>query len=376
MTRDQRLITVFAALAVLAGSTAWAGTALEQPPPPPSVSRDVPTGEDGRVSIQFLGDTYLGDQIQTLSDQRGQGYDWAFEAVRSVLTADFIIANAESPISDRTEPWNPTKKFSHASRPAAADAMARAGIDAVTLANNHAYDTGPEGLADTMRHLEAAGIASVGAGLNLARAEQPLLLRTEYGTVGVISIGESFGHRVTEDQGGTLVLGRETVQRGAALARAAGADWVVAAVHWGGNYAEIDDNQRLYAPEFAQAGYDLVIGHGPHRTQPIGYIGSMPVIYSIGNFVFGTNGRYAQFGAPGFGLSVNLELSADKAPQISLSCILTDNLTINFQTRPCTPELSAAFLPTLNSQLVVEGERGILRCAGCFTPRRDGKGKG
>jgi hypothetical protein len=375
MTRDQKLMAVFAALTVLAVGAVWAGIGLQDPPAPPTISRDVPSGEDGRASVQFLGDTYLGDQIQTLSDQRGQDYDWAFEAARSTLTADFIIVNAEAPISDRTEPWNPAKKFSHASRPAAADALARAGIDAVTLGNNHAFDAGPEGLADTMRHLEAAGIASVGAGLNLARAEQPLLLRTEYGTVGVVSIGESFGHRATEGQGGTLVLSRERVQRSAALVRAAGADWVVAAVHWGGNYAPIDDNQRMFAQEFAHAGYALVIGHGPRRTQPIEYIGSMPVIYSIGNFVVGTPGRFAQFGAPGFGLSVNLELSLGKAPQVSVSCLLTDNQAVNFQPRPCTLDESRAFLPTLNSQLVVQGDRGILRCDGCFTARGDGKGK-
>jgi poly-gamma-glutamate synthesis protein (capsule biosynthesis protein) len=298
----------------------------------------------------------------------------AVDALRSTFT-DFTIANAESPISDRTEPWNPAKKFSHTSRPAAAAALARVGVDAVTLANNHAFDAGPEGLADTIRNLDAAGIASVGAGPNLARAEQPLLLRTEFGTLGVVSIGESFGHRASEDRAGTLVLSREQVHRGATSARAAGADWVVAAVHWGDNYAPINATQRAFAQEFATAGYDLVIGHGPHTVQPIEYVGSMPVIYSIGNSVFGTNGRYMQFGAPGFGLSVNLNLSPDTAPQVAVRCLLTDNLAVNFQPRPCTPDEAAGFLPTLTPQLTLQGEAGVLRCDGCFARRADAKGE-
>jgi poly-gamma-glutamate synthesis protein (capsule biosynthesis protein) len=225
-----------------------------------------------------------------------------------------------------------------------------------------------------MRNLDAAGIASVGAGPNRARAEQPLLLRTPFGTLGVVSIGESYGHRATEDQAGTLVLSRETVQRGAALARAVGADWVVAAVHWGDNYAPINAAQRAFAHEFADAGYDLVIGTGPHRTQPIEYVGSMPVIYSIGNFVFGTNGRFAHFGAPGFGLSVNLELTRDTAPQVSVRCLLADNMAVNFQPRPCTPEEAAAFLPSLSTRLAVQGEIGLLPCDSCAARGANRKG--
>ena len=55
-----------------------------------------------------------------------------------------------------------------------------------------------------------------------------------------------------------------TVRRGAALARAAGADWVIAFVHWGENYQPVNAQQRAAAQEFAAAGYDMVVGSGPH----------------------------------------------------------------------------------------------------------------
>lgn len=366
LSRDHRLIAVFASLAVLATGLSGAGVVLAEPSPVQAVSRDVPTGPDGRVRVQFLGDTLVGDEVQLLIDQRAEGYDWPFDGIRDALTGDYVIANAEGPIGDRTQPWNPAKDFSYSSRPEVAGALARAGVDAVTLANNYAYDTRPQGLADTMRLLDEVGIPSVGAGPDLVRAEQPLLLRTEFGTLGVMSIGESFGHRATEAEGGTLVLSPEAVRRGHALARAAGADWVVAAVHWGGNYARIDGAQREFAEAFAAAGYDLVIGHGPHSTQPIEYVGSTPVIYSIGNFVFGTPGRWATNGVPGLGLSVELELSAASTPTLSVRCLVTDNIVVGYQPRLCDPAEARGFLPTLATDLELRGDVGALPCPGCF----------
>jgi hypothetical protein len=370
MNRDQRLMSAFSAVAALALGVAGAGTVLDDSLVD-VVARDVHAGPDGRLTVQFLGDTMLGDRLQLLVDQRGQGYDWPFDAVRPALDADFTIVNAEGTISEHTTPWNPAKKFSYISRPAAAGAFARAGIDAVTLANNHAYDAGPVGLAETMRHLDEVGILSVGAGSDIARAEQPLLIRSEAGTIGVIAIGESYGHRVAGDRGGTLVLSPETVARGAAIARTAGADWVVAAVHWGDNYAPIGPAQRAFAQVFADAGYDLVVGTGPHHVQPIEFIGSMPVIYSIGNFVFGTRGRWAEYNVRGFGLAVDLELGRDGPPRLSVRCLVIDNMAVAFQPRLCSPAEARGFLPTLSPRLTMEGDVGVLRCDGCFARPKD-----
>jgi len=365
--RDRRLIAVFAAIAMLASSVVGAHLALGDLPAVPAITRDVPLGPDGTLSVQFVGDTYLGDKTQPLMDQ--WGYDWPLALIRPALTADVVVANFEAPMSPLTQPWNPAKKFSHSARPEVAGALVRAGIDAISLGNNHVFDVGPVGLADTMRHAEAAGLATFGAGPDLARAEQPLLLRSEIGTIGIVSIGESFGFAADADAAGTVVLSPETVQRGADLARSAGADWVIAAVQWGDNYTPINNAQRHWAPQFANAGYDMVIGAGAHIAQPIEFIGSMPVFYSTGNFVFGTNGRYRQFGVPGYGLVVSLELSRGSGTRLSVRCVVTDNSVVQFQPRLCTPAQAQAFLPTLNPGMVVDGDVGTLPCT-CF-PRRD-----
>lgn len=373
MTRDQRLIALFAAVAMITGGILGASVIGAGPPPVPVVSRDVPVGPDGRLSLRIFGDTMLGGEFPLLAAQRGQSYDWAFDALRPSLTeADYVVAVAEAPFTDLTEPWNSSRAISFfTSTPPVAGALSRAGVDALMLATDHSFDTGPDGLADTMVHAEAAGIATIGGGPDLPRAEQPLLLPTELGTVAVVGFGESFGHRARNDTAGTMVMSPEAVQRGADLARAAGADWVIAAPHWGNSYAPVQPPQRYWAQEFADAGYDLVVGSGPHIAQPIEFIGAMPVVYSVGNFVYGTNGRYEQLGVPGYGLSVDVELSRDRGPQVGVRCILADNRVVGFQARPCGAAEARAFLPTLNPELDVQGDLAVLPCSGCFSRQNE-----
>jgi hypothetical protein len=372
MTRDQRLMAAFAALATLAVGVVGAGISLEGSPTVLAVSRDVPLGPDGRLSVTFVGDTLLGDAAQQLIDQHGN--DWPFDAVRPALGSDYVLAVAEGPITERTGPWNPGKRYSYSSRPEAAGALARAGVDAMTLANNHAFDSGPEGLADTMAHLDAAGIVSVGAGTDLARAEQPLLLRTALGTLGVVAVGESFGYQAGVDTPGTLVMTPQSIARGAELARLAGADWVIGFAHWGDNYQPINAEQRASAQNFADAGYDMVVASGPHSAQPIDYIGSMPVIYSLGNFVFGTPGRWSAYGVPGLGLALDLELGGPQ-PRLSVRCLVTDNAVVGYQPRPCSAAEAQAFLPSLNVGLTLQGDVGILPCGDCFAARWANSGR-
>lgn len=163
----------------------------------------------------------------------------------------------------------------------------------------------------------------------------------------------------------------DTVRRGADLARAAGADWVIAKLHWGDNYAPVSAEQRYWAQQFADAGYDMVVGSGPHIAQPIEFIGSMPVVYSVGNFVFGTRGRFADYEVPGLGLAVGVELSPDGVNELSVRCLLTDNEVVSYQPRPCTAEEAAAFLPTLHPDLALQDDVGVLPCR-CFTRPDDG----
>jgi poly-gamma-glutamate capsule biosynthesis protein CapA/YwtB (metallophosphatase superfamily) len=290
------------------------------------------------------------------------GYLWPFARLRNVVQGDFIIANGEAPITDRTEVFDEKQRWTYAAPSPSAAALSEIGISAIGLANNHAMDRGPTGLDDTFTHIRQAGIIAFGAGANDGEAELPLIIRSKVGTVGVVALGGYYAREkmAKREQAGTIPLNPVTLRRGYRLAKYAGANWVVAYVHWGENYAQVSDDQRHYARLLAEAGYDLVVGHHPHIAQPIEVIHNVPVIYSLGNFVFGTRGRYELFGTPGIGLVLASHFSANGLERITLRCIVVDNQIVGFQPRPCSREESDSLLPPLHPQLVLQGDSAIL----------------
>src|SRR6266496_3474424 len=126
--------------------------------------------------IAFLGDTLLGGEGQETIDRLGYGY--ALEGVASLLSrADLTVVNHEGPLTFLDRPSskldNGRKRYWYRGLPDGARALADAGVRVVSLANNHILDFGPEGLADTIEALDAAGIAHSGAGLDEAEARRP-----------------------------------------------------------------------------------------------------------------------------------------------------------------------------------------------------------
>ncbi|MXY78939.1 MAG: CapA family protein [Chloroflexi bacterium] len=309
--------------------------------------------------IIWAGDTLLGDAAQPHLDQRG--YAWPFAQLADALAADFTVVNLEGPITADATPWDPGQRWSYNAQPESAAALAAAGVDAAGMANNHALDRGPEGVSATVDALAAAGLIGFGAGRDPA-AKQPLLIETPHGVVGVVAFEADvdFERRATTHRAGTIAPTAPAVARGIALARAAGARWVVAFVHWGENYTAVDEAQRRAARRFAAAGYDLVVGHGPHHAQPVELIGSMPVFYSLGNFVFGTPGRYGP-DAPGYSLLLTTPVGADGIRAAELRCLLTDNRRVRFQPRLCPSAEARAMLAALHPDVELSGDVATLR---------------
>ena len=317
---------------------------------------------DPFFTILWAGDTLLGDAAQDDLDR--YGYSWPFEFISPLLVSDFAIANAEAPITNRSRPWDPDQRWSYNANPLAAAALAEAGFDALGLSNNHAMDRGPRGLRDTRRHLQAHALEPFGGGMYQAQAETPLLVDTPYGMVGVVALSLNWGSDRTagEYHAGTVVLNEESIQRGYQLAKAAGARWVTAYVYWGQNYTAVDASQHRWAKMFAQAGYHLVVGHGAHVVQSIEIVEGMPVVYSLGNFVFGTPGRFTPE-YPGYGLLVISQLGPQGFGSLVIHCIQTDNDIVAYQPRPCTNAQAQEVLGNLHSGVIIQDNTGLLSLA-------------
>ncbi len=291
-----------------------------------------------QFTITWAGDLLLGDGARGRLERHG--HTWPFTHLLPHLAADYLIGNQEGPITQLDTPHFPDQRWSYNADPAAATALAEVGFNAMSLANNHTFDRGPEGLADTIAHLRSAGITPFGAGPTAAEAAAPLLVPTPFGVVAVLGQSYAFrsGYSADADTPGTIPLTRATIAAGADAARAAGARWVIGFVHWGENYVPVTDRQRRRAADFAAAGYDLVIGTGPHYPQPMDIVAGTPVLYSIGNSVFGSGGRFASFGVPGHGLLVTTVFTAHGLERIDVTCIANDNKIVRYRPRPTAPE--------------------------------------
>src|SRR5437867_2788200 len=132
----------------------------------------------GAITLALAGDTMLGRSVGDRLRANPSAALVDRPVAEAAAAADAFVLNLECCISERGEPFpDPRKPFFFRAPPVAAERLAELGVDAVTLANNHALDFGADALLDTIEHLGAVGIATVGAGANEALARRPGIVR-------------------------------------------------------------------------------------------------------------------------------------------------------------------------------------------------------
>jgi poly-gamma-glutamate synthesis protein (capsule biosynthesis protein) len=231
----------------------------------------------------------IGDQILA------QGPAAPFAGVADLFaSADVLTGNLECAITVRGEPA--AKAYTFAAPPAAVDALALAGFDVLTLANNHSLDFGPVALQDMQARLGAAGIQTVGAGLNRIAAHAPVIL-TRHGLrlafLGYVDVPVESRTRfdtrdwiATESGAGAAWAVPADIAADVSAAQAE-SDVVIVWLHMGyEGRAEVTEAQRAAAHAAVDAGAALVLGAHPHVLQPVERYGRGLIVYSLGNFVF------------------------------------------------------------------------------------------
>jgi poly-gamma-glutamate synthesis protein (capsule biosynthesis protein) len=214
---------------------------------------------------------------------------WSREVVAAAAEGDLFIVNLECCISERGQRWpDPGKPFFFRAPPAAAELLAQIGVDCVSLGNNHALDYGPEALLDTLEHLSGAGIASAGAGSDVAAARAPVVLERIGFRLAVVGLA---------DHPSVFAAGPD--RPGVAYADLRGdgvGDWLVDALatarssahavlvtpHWGPNMTVHPAPYiRRAARELLHAGATLVAGHSAHVVHGA----ERRVVYDLGDFL-------------------------------------------------------------------------------------------
>jgi poly-gamma-glutamate synthesis protein (capsule biosynthesis protein) len=239
---------------------------------------------NGTITIAAVGDIMLARDITTLMGEHGAGYP--FERVAPLLrNADLTIANVEGAFTDRGTPAD--KLYTFRTPPRFASGLAGAGIDIVSLGNNHTADFGPEGIADTLAALDSAGIRHAGAGMNQAEARRAARIEVAGLRVAFLSYTDimenTFGG---PDTPGVALATSDVIAADVRAAKVA-VDVVIVALHSGVEYTDApQSDQQQLAHAAIDAGATLVLGHHPHTLQGSNRYGHGLIIYSLGNFVF------------------------------------------------------------------------------------------
>ena len=241
----------------------------------------------------MVGDVMLGRLVNEVLRERPADHPWG-DTIEVFRTADWRVCNLECVLSDRVVPAFPEKAFHFRSDARNVEVLKAAGIDAISLANNHVLDFGEEALLDTLQLLDRAGIGHAGAGRDLAEASRPsvggaagfgvgLLACTDYPPEwaaqerrpGVFHVpAELESAPVQERLLPAVTQARERV------------DLLIVSLHWGPNWGyEPPPEHRPLARALVEAGADVVFGHSGHIFRGVEVHRGRPIIYCAGNFV-------------------------------------------------------------------------------------------
>lgn len=254
--------------------TAQVGADLLNIDMPTAEPEPEPEPEPEYFTINLIGDCTLASVPAYVGTASGYdvvvGDDYAYPFAKTVQyfqDDDFTFANLECCLTDAKNPV--AKTFTFKADESYAKIMSEGSVEFVTLANNHILDYGDEGVDDTKNALDSEGIAYAGR-------DEYAVYETESGlTIGVYAV--SFG---TEEQ----------IKKGISALRDLGAEFIIAALHWGdeGSY-NVNASQISQGRAAIDAGADIVYGSHPHTLQPVEEYNGHYIYYSMGNWTFGGN---------------------------------------------------------------------------------------
>lgn len=296
-------------------------TATTDPRPPPTTTTPTPVPDGPRgprgsgrpVTFAFAGDTQFVDVFDTdpgvtssgthtLAEQLLADPEHVLDPVAPVLSAaDLAVVNLETAITDRGEPV-PGKNYHFRSPAKSFDALRAAGVDVVTMANNHALDYGPVGMEDTFTAIADSGFPVIGIGRNADEAHRPYRTVIHGQRIAILNAldwlepGLIESWTATDEQAGVAFSIDPTRLLAEVRAARPEVDTLIVFLHWGTEETWCaSPQQQEFAATLLAEGVDIVVGSHAHRVFGAGRAGSGFVAYGLGNFAYfredGESGR-------------------------------------------------------------------------------------
>ncbi len=272
---------------------------------------------DDSLTLTLAGDVMLGRGVEK---KMAEGANiWG--DVKPILQKSNITHINQEFVFTTTEETGTEKAFYFKADPKHVKSLLAAGIDSVSLANNHSLDYGIAGLNETFLTLTQAGIQYSGAGTNLTNAQTPSCILSRGKKICFISFTNNMPEwGATPDKPGVFYLPilekylpplLEVIKK----TKAAGADLIVVSAHWGRNW---DKRPPEGFAEFARAaidaGTDIFHGHSGHIIQGIEWYKDKPIFYCMGDLV---DDYAVQSGRNDLGyvatVTINTDLKIEKA---------------------------------------------------------------
>lgn len=253
------------------------------------------TKREETATISLAGDVMLDRSIGDQINRKGMDYPWI--GVKPYFEkSDLVLVNLETAVGIKGIA-NPDKTYTFQSKPEVLIGLVNAGVDGVSIANNHILDFGQEGFIETLENLEKYKIKYAGGGRNIQKALEPAIWEVHGQKIGFLAfsrviydiswyatdkrpgIASAYDHYVNQVKD-TVAQTKQHV------------DYLIVSVHWG---KELEQLPQPYQQKLGQAmidsGADVVMGHHPHVLQGIEFYKNKPILYSLGNFVFNSKGQ-------------------------------------------------------------------------------------
>lgn len=225
-------------------------------------------------------------------------------------SADHVIANVEGPLVD--QPTNTTTsgavQLMHTMNPKAIKVLNNMHADIWNICNNHIMDAGELGMEATLNEASRHGVKTIGAGMNLSQACQPLIL-DEAGGIGLFGVGYQRGCKPAgEEKAGCLNWSDfDSIQKIIDEIKSK-CRWCIIVSHGGEEFTSLPNPYtRDRYLRYLDMGADIIVCHHPHVPMNYEMIGDKGIFYSLGNFIFDTPYQRAQYNTEkGILLKLNL----------------------------------------------------------------------
>ena len=239
------------------------------------------------ITVLAGGDVNMGRK--TGQEILAGNVDFPFMKISDTLSdADITFVNLESQLADLDgETQSPTNEYRFAGPPEGASALANAGIDIVSVANNHMWDYGFDRLQETLDNLSSQEIVYVGADMIPENRFQAKILEIRGKKIAFLAFTDLLNGYERSGAGEYVAFGDEEMLIAEIESVKKDADWVLVSLHSGAEYTSKPTRRTIeLAHAFVTAGADAVLGHHPHVPHPIEIYENKPIFYSLGNFAF------------------------------------------------------------------------------------------